>query len=113
MGDYLLDVSSQLSCPHTGSVSIQAKHSVTVHGQSVVTLSDLCSVAGCTFQIPIPGGTKPQPCTVVRWIVPATRVRVDREPVLLETSTALCQSAEQIPQGAPTVSSTQTKVKGV
>ena len=64
-------------------------------------VNDLTTVAGCPFQVPVGAGTKPQPCVKVQWPVPATRVKVDGQPVLLQTSTGLCQSAEQIPQGPP------------
>jgi hypothetical protein len=44
--------------------------------------------------------------------VPATRVFVNGQPVILQTSTGLCQSAEQIPQGPPTIVATQPRVIG-
>jgi hypothetical protein len=73
----------------------------------VATLSDIGVVAGCVFTVP-PG--KPQPCVTARWFVPATRVLVNGQPALIQSSTGLCQSAEQIPGGPPTITSTQTRV---
>ena len=47
------------------------------------------------------------------WIVPATRVKVGGQFVLLQNSTGLCQSAEQIPNGPPSVTVVQMRAKGV
>lgn len=112
-GDYLLHVGAQLSCLHSGTGTIQADHPVKVNGQSVVTANDTFSIAGCPFQVPVPSGTKLQPCISIQWLVPATRVKVNKQAVLLKSSSALCQSAEQISQGAPNVTMTQERVKGV
>jgi hypothetical protein len=79
----------------------------------VATVNDTTTVAGCPFQVPIGTGTKPQPCVKVQWTVPASRVKVNGQFVLLSTSSGICQSAEQIPQGPPSVVSTQTRVKGI
>lgn len=73
-----------------------------------MTQSDTFPIAGCAFA---PGGT-PQPCVKAQWIVPATRVKVNGEPVILFDSVGLCLNPEQAPQGPPTVVSTQTRVKG-
>jgi hypothetical protein len=37
-------------------------------------------------------------------------VLVNSQPVILQTSTGLCQSVEQIPQGPPTVVAAQPRV---
>ena len=97
-------------CPHAGLVTVISTNTrVRVSGQPVATQSDTYAVAGCTFTVP---GPKPQPCVTVRWLQPATRVRVNGQPVILATSSGLCRSAEQIPQGPPSVMVTQTRVKG-
>jgi hypothetical protein len=89
-------------------VSVVSSNSrVQVGGQPVATVSDTYPIAGCAFTVP---GPKPQPCTTARWLVPATRVTVSGQAVIIQTSTGLCQSAEQIPQGPPTIITTQTKV---
>jgi hypothetical protein len=75
----------------------------------VATLADVCVVAGCAFTVP-PG--KPQPCVKVQWLVPAARILINGQPALLQTSTGLCQSPEQIPQGPPVIVSTQPRVIG-
>jgi hypothetical protein len=104
-------VGAQGMCPHGAPMStISSNTRVLVGGQPVATLADVSTVAGCPFQIPVGAGTKPQPCVSVKWLVPATRVLVGGQPALLQTSTGLCLSAEQIPQGPPTVTVNQTRV---
>lgn len=109
----ILHVGATVMCTHGAqATAIPSNSRVLVSNQPVTVLSDTYTVAGCPFQIPIPTGTKPQPCVIIQWIVPATRVLVGGQPVLLQTSTGLCQSAEQIPQGAPSVASVQMRAKG-
>lgn len=113
MPGLLLHVGATAVCPHGGQVSsISTNIRVRVSGQFVTTVNDTFTVAACPFQVPIGTGTKPQPCVKVQWIVPAVRVRVGGQPVLLKTSAGICQSAEQIPQGPPNVTVTQIRVKG-
>jgi hypothetical protein len=83
---------------------------VRVSQQPVATMVDTSTVAGCPFQVPVPGGTKPQPCVTVQWLAPAARVTAGGQPVLLQTSPGVCKSAEQIPQGPPTITVNQTRV---
>ena len=82
---------------------------VLVNSQPVATLSDTYTIAGCPFTVP---GPKPQPCVTAKWIAPAVRVQVNGQPVILQTSAGICQSAEQAPQGPPNVLATQTRVLG-
>jgi hypothetical protein len=83
---------------------------VLVSGQPVATMADTTLVAGCVFTVP-PG--KPQPCVRVQWLVPATRVFIMGQPVLIQTSTGLCLSPEQIPNGPPTIVAPQPRVVGM
>jgi hypothetical protein len=109
MPGFLFHVGAAATCPHGGQVAtIPSSGRVLVSGQPVATLADICLIAGCTF-----APVKPQPCVKVQWLVPATRVFVNGQPVILQTSTGLCQSAEQIPQGPPIVVATQSRVIGV
>ncbi len=106
----LFHVGASAICPHGGQVStISTNARVLVAGAAVATMADTCTVAGCAFTVP-PG--KPQPCVRVQWLVPAARVLVMGQPALLQGSTGLCLSAEQIPQGPPTVVTTQPRVLG-
>lgn len=114
MSGFLFHVGASAMCPHGGPVSVVSSNArVRVGGQPVALASDLYTVGGCPFQIPTPGGPKPQPCVTVQWLVPASRVRVGGQPVVLQTSTGICQSAEQIPQGPPNVIATQVRVQGI
>ena len=104
-------VGASIVCPHAAAVSVVSSNGrVLVGGQPAATLADTYPIAGCPFQVPIPGGTKPQPCVTARWLVPASRVTVNGQPLILQTSTGLCQSVEQIRQGPPTVVATQPRV---
>lgn len=110
MPGFLFHVGASAICPHGGQVStVSTNARVLVSGQPVATLGDTYPVVGCAFTVP---GPKPQPCVKVQWLVPAARVLVNGQPAILQTSTGICQSAEQIPQGSPTVIATQTRVQG-
>lgn len=109
----LLHIGITSNCPHGGAVSVVSSNSrVLVGGQPVAVATDQFPIAGCPFQVPVPGGTKPQPCVLVKWGAPATRVKVLGQPVILQTSGGVCQSIEQIPQGPPSVTVVQTRVVG-
>jgi hypothetical protein len=106
----LYHVGAQAICPHGGQVTaIPSSPRVLVGGQPVVTLADTYLVAGCAFTVP---PSKPQPCLKVQWLVPAARVLVGGQPAILQSSSGLCLSAEQIPQGPPSVIVTQMRAMG-
>ena len=108
----LLHVGATVMCPHAGQASIVPSNvRVKVSGQFVAVLPDTTTVAGCPFQVPVGPAVKPLPCVAVRWLVPAMRVTVGGHPALLKTSSGLCQSVEQIPQGPPNVVQTQMRAK--
>lgn len=97
-------------CPHGGQVTvIPSQGRAFVGGQPIATLADTYLVAGCAFTVP---GPKPQPCVKVQWLVPAARVFIGGSPAILQSSSGLCLSAEQIPQGPPTVLVTQPRAQG-
>ncbi len=110
MPGFLFHVGATAMCPHAGQVStVTSNTRVLVGGQPVATFADTYPIAGCPFVVP---GPKPQPCVKVQWLVPAARVMVTGQPAILQTSTGLCLSAEQIPQGPPNVVVTQVRVRG-
>ena len=114
MPGFLVQVGATVKCPHAAQASITPTNQrVKVGGSPVALVADLTAVAGCPFQVPIGTGTKPQPCIKVLWQAPATRIKVMGQPVLLQSSTGACQSAEQIPQGPPVIATTQMRVKGM
>lgn len=105
-----MHVGATVNCSHGGQVStISTNPLVLVGGQAVATLGDTYRVTGCPFTVP---QGKPQPCVRVKWQEPAAQVLVDGQPVVLQTSTGICESAEQIPQGPPKVVATQVKARG-
>lgn len=111
MPGFFLHVGATIMCPHGGQVSlITSNTQVFVDKKPVATQNDAFLVAGCPFPGP---SLPPHPCVVVRWLVPATRVLVNGQPVVLRDSTGICQSADQTPQGPPNVIVTQIRVKGI
>jgi uncharacterized Zn-binding protein involved in type VI secretion len=111
MPGFILHVGATIICPHGGQISATTSNTkVLVDGQPVVTQSDTFTVAGCSFIVPT---NKPQPCVMVKWLAASKQVLINGQPALLQDSTGLCQSAEQIAQGPPNVIVTQLKVKGV
>jgi hypothetical protein len=107
----LLHTQATIICPHGGRASpIPAQSRVTVGGDPVDALSDQYTVTGCPFTLP---NGKPQPCVTVRWVTPSARVTVGGAQALDQGSVGICQSAEQIPQGPPTVSVVQQRVRGL
>lgn len=111
MPGLFLHVGATMQCPHQAPVTttpVQTR--VLVSGQPVAVTSNQIFVTGCPFTV----GPKPQPCVTVRWMLTSTRVQVGGLPALLQpapgTGQAMCQSAEQAPQGPPIVSSLQTRV---
>jgi hypothetical protein len=76
-------------------------------------MASVIAVAGCPFVVVL----KPQPCVLVKWAMPSTRFLVAGQPVALVPGPGpgpgICQSAEQIPQGAPIVGVVQPRVIGM
>jgi hypothetical protein len=94
-------------CSHAGQVqTIPTNTRVLVSGQPVAVMSDQFVVAGCPFNI----SGSPHPCVKVQWLVPATRVMINGQPAILQTSTGLGLAPDQAPQGPPTVVQTQVRV---
>jgi len=111
MPGFLFHVGATAICPHGGQVqTISTNTRVLVNGMQAATMGDVFLVAGCAFTVP-PG--KPQPCIKVLWLVPSARILINGQPAILQTSTGLCQSPEQIPQGPPTIIVTQPRVAGM
>jgi hypothetical protein len=110
MPGFLLHLGATVTCSHAGQVSaIPSGVRVRVGGQPAVTVADTFLVAACPF--PPPPAT-PHPCVRIQWLVPATRVRVNGQPALLQDSVGLGLAADQVPQGPPIVVVTQVRVRG-
>jgi hypothetical protein len=112
MPGYFMHAGATVQCAHAGPATIvptQAR--VLVTGMPVALMTDQIVIAGCPFTLPAP---KPQPCVLVKWLMPTTRVTVNGSPAMVVPAPgagpALCLSAEQIPQGPPIVSVVQSRV---
>lgn len=124
MPGFLLHVGAGMQCFHATPAAVKpTQPRVFVSGQPVAnvdpkTMAVIASVAaGCPFQIVTPAGvTKFQPCVTVKWTMPSTRFLVSGLPAALVpnpgSGPGICQSVEQIPQGAPGVSVVQARVIG-
>ena len=115
MPGLLLHVNAGCQCFHAAPATITpAQARVLVSGQPVATMPSQIAVAGCPFQVPVPAGTKPQPCLTIKWSMPSARLLVGGTPAMLLPAPGpgpgICLSAEQIPQGAPVLSAVQPRV---
>ena len=117
MPGFLLHINGVVQCTHTAKAGAPPGQTrVFASGQPVALATDPISVVGCPFQVPVPGGTKPQPCVTIQWGMAAVRVKVMGVPVLLApapgSGAGVCKSVEQIPQGPPLVGAVQARVSG-
>jgi hypothetical protein len=102
---FLLHAGATVLCAHGGqALPTVPNPRVRVAGQPVTTQPNPYTVAGCPF-VPPPGNG---PCVTAQWVVGATRVLAGGQPVLLQTSVAVCT-----PTGTPlNVVVTQMRVRG-
>jgi hypothetical protein len=109
MPGFVFHVGAMAACPHGGQVSeITTNVRVRVNGQFAVTSADQFPIAGCALSSALP----PSPCVLVKWVVPALRVSVNGQKVVLQSSVGACVNPAQAPQGPPLVITTQTRVTG-
>lgn len=102
----LFQVGAVATCPHGGIVSaISADASVIASGTPVTLATDQFLVAGCAFTLP----SGPQPCVLVQWTLPTTRVLVQGQPAITAASVGLCIAANGVPNGPAIVASTQPR----
>lgn len=106
MPGFLLHVGATVLCAHGGQAQPTVPNPrVTVNGTPTVTMAAPYVVAGCPFVT----GVVPTPCLTAQWMVAATRVTSNGQPLLLLDSQAVC-----VPNGTPLiVAATQTRVTGV
>jgi hypothetical protein len=110
MSGNTLTTNSTLQCPHGGSVTISSSNSkAQANGGYIVTMNDTFTISGCPFQIPATPPI-PSPCMKVQWLMADMSVQVGGQSSLSESSTGLCLSAQQVPQGPVTISPGQTRV---
>ena len=79
---FILDQSSQVTCPHTSGVATpnQSDTRVTLSGQPLVTVAHSYTIAGC------PQNT---PCSTATWVTGSQRVTASGAPVALDDGTSL------------------------
>jgi hypothetical protein len=105
MPGFLLHVGATVLCTHGAPAQPTLPDPrVTVMGQPIVTQAAPYVVTGCPLVPPAPG-----PCVTAQWIIGAARVFANGQPVLLQTSQAICA-----PTGTPvTIVAVQTRVSGI
>lgn len=97
-------------CPHAGQVLMLSGDSrVLVNGMPVASVGDRFPIVGCPFNT----GGRPQPCVTVHWVAPASRILINGQPAILQSSIGLCLSAEHVSQGPALVAATQGRVSGL
>src|SRR5881392_2522329 len=107
----ILNVSSTVMCMHGGSAILTTANSkVMADNVPALLESDIHSVAGCPFQIPVGAGTKPSPCMRIEWSAGAAKMSVNGIPVLVRSSIGKCYSPEGAMQGIASIVNTQIKI---
>jgi len=104
MPGFLVHVGAQVLCSHAGQAQPTVPNPrVMVSGQPTVTIATPYVVAGCT--LPPPPATN-GPCVTAQWISGATRVFSNGQPLVVQSSQAICA-----PTGTPLlIVATQTRV---
>ena len=107
----VLNISSTVMCMHGGSAILTTSNSkVMADNVPALLESDIHSVAGCPFQIPVGAGTKPSPCIRIERSGGATKLQVNGVGVLVQSSIGKCYSPEGAMQGMATIANTQMKL---
>jgi hypothetical protein len=82
----IVHLGAVVTCMHAGPAQPTAPFPrVLVSGQPIVTLAAPYVVAGCALT-----GTPNPPCVTAQWVVGATRVLAGGQPVITQTSQAVC-----------------------
>jgi hypothetical protein len=106
---HLLNTSSQMMCPHGGTVSATSSNSKTkAAGDYVLRSSDTFTISGCALTFP-----PPHPCMSVEWVQPAAKSQAIGDFTLTEASVGLCSAADKAVQGTVLITTTQAKAGGL
>ena len=98
----LLTMTSQMMCPHGGTVQAVTTNTRTrAAGMLVLRATDAFAVTGCSLL---------SPCVQVVWPVTALRSTVNADPVLNEDSLGACLNGNLAMQGYVTVVPAQFRV---
>ena len=107
MPGFLLSILSQVQCLHAGQAKpLVPNPRVLVSGQPTVLMTSPYLVAGCTLP---PPPTANGPCVTARFSVGTVRVLSSGQPLLVQSSLALC-----VPSGTPLlIVATQPRVSAI
>jgi hypothetical protein len=114
MPGFVLTTMSTVLCMHGGSAILTtANAKMMVDNAPALLESDIHSVAGCPFQIPVGAGTKPSPCIRIEWSGGSAMMQVNGAGVLVQSSIGKFYSPEGAMQGMAIIASTQTKISAL
>jgi hypothetical protein len=101
MPGFVLHLGAVVQCVHAGqAVPVVVSPRVMVSGQPITTLASPYSIAACAIPSPAP------PCVTAQWVVGATRVTSNGQPVLI-----MGGQATTVPNASPLIAmTTQTRV---
>lgn len=107
MPGFLIHVGAQVLCAHAGQATPTVPNPrVTVNGQPTILLTSPYVIAGCPLPPP-PAANGP--CVTAQWISGTTRVTSNGQPLLVQSSQAIC-----VPTGTPLlIVATQTRVSAM
>lgn len=106
----LVQTSATGGCAHGGQIIVAGTGArVTLSGLPVALAHDTHPVAGCPLNV----SGAPSPCVTASQFIPATRVLVQGQPPILNTSIGLGKNAAQAPQGPATITSAQVRVTAI
>jgi hypothetical protein len=106
MPGFLVHFGATVTCAHAGQAQpVATSPRVSLNGMPAVTLADSYVIAGCPFVTPSGNG----PCVTAQWVLAATRITSEGQPLVLLDSQAICA-----PTATPLlILSTQTRVTGI
>jgi len=107
MPGFLVHVGAQVLCSHAGQATPTVPNPrVTVSGQPTVFVTTPYVIAGCALPPP-PAANGP--CVTAQWLVGTTRVTSNGQPLLVQSSQAIC-----VPTGTPLlIIATQLRVSAI
>ena len=107
MPGFLVHVGAQVLCSHAGQAQPTVPNPrVSVSGQPTVLMTSPYVIAGCTLPPPTAGNG---PCVSAQWLSGTTRVTSNGQPLLLQSSQAICT-----PTGTPLmIVATQARVSAM
>jgi hypothetical protein len=107
----LLGDSSQLQCPHGGTINATSSNTKSkANNEAILRSSDTFTVSGCSFTLP--NGVA-HPCVQVNWVQTSAKSTAGGDATLTKGSTGMCVAADQAVQGTAMINSAQGKAGGI